>query len=47
MTDPLVTDLAADGIPVRRTCVVLGFSPQAYYRWRADPVSQGIGTTLT
>lgn len=40
MTYPLVTDLAGEGIPVRRSCVVLGFSPQAYYRWRAEPVSQ-------
>ncbi|MFC8618686.1 IS3 family transposase [Micromonospora purpureochromogenes] len=40
MTYPLVGDLAADGIPVAVTCRVLGFSPQAYYAWRADPVSQ-------
>lgn len=35
---PLVRDLAADGIPVVVTCEVLGFSPQAYYKWRARPV---------
>ena len=38
MMFPLVRDLAADGIPVRLTCGVLGFSPQAYYQWRAKPV---------
>ena len=40
MTYPLVRDLADDGIPVVVTCGVLGFSPQGYYRWLADPVSQ-------
>ncbi|MGW3810902.1 IS3 family transposase [Micromonospora sp. NPDC005113] len=40
MTYPLVGDLAADGIPVAVTCRVLGFSKQAYYAWRAEPVSQ-------
>jgi putative transposase len=38
MTYPLVRELAADGIPVRLTCGVLGFSPQAFYKWQADPV---------
>ena len=38
MTFPLVRDLAADGIPVVVTCGVLGFSPQAFYKWRARPV---------
>ena len=28
MMFPLVRDLAAEGIPVRLTCGVLGFSPQ-------------------
>jgi len=37
---PLVVDLAAQGIPVSRTCRVLGFSKQAFYAWRADPISQ-------
>jgi hypothetical protein len=32
---PLVRDLAAEGIPVRSTCGVLGPSPQAYYTWLA------------
>jgi transposase InsO family protein len=40
MTYPLVGDLAADGIPVAVTCRVLGFSKQAYHKWRANPVSQ-------
>ena len=39
MMYPLVTDLAAEGIPVVVTCRVLGFSKQAYYKWRASPVS--------
>jgi transposase InsO family protein len=38
MSYPLVRDLAAGGIPVVVTCRVLGFSPQAFYQWRADPV---------
>jgi transposase InsO family protein len=36
---PLVLDLAADAIPVAVTCRVLGFSKQAFYAWKADPVS--------
>jgi len=40
MIYPLVGDLAVDGIPVTVTCRVLGFSPQAYYKWRTNPVSQ-------
>jgi putative transposase len=39
MMFPLVRDLAATGIPVRLTCGVLGFSAQAFYKWRARPVS--------
>jgi transposase InsO family protein len=39
MMYPLVLDLAADGIPVAVTCRVLGFSKQAFYRWRAKPCS--------
>jgi putative transposase len=39
MTYPLVRDLAAEGIPVRLTCGVLGFSTQGYYAWLANPVS--------
>jgi putative transposase len=40
MTYPLVEDLAADGIPVAVACRVLGFSKQAFYQWKANPVSQ-------
>lgn len=40
MSYPLVRDLAAEKIPVAVTCRVLGFSKQAYYKWRAKPVSQ-------
>ncbi|MFG3524898.1 IS3 family transposase [Nocardia nova] len=40
MTYPLVLDLAADGIPVAVTCRVLGFSTQAFYKWKRCPVSQ-------
>jgi hypothetical protein len=38
MMYPLVSDLAADGIPVRLSCRVLGFSRQGYFKWRAKPV---------
>jgi hypothetical protein len=40
MRYPLVRDLAAGGIPVAVTCRILGFSTQAFYAWRADPVCQ-------
>jgi hypothetical protein len=40
MIYPLVTDLAADGVPVAVTCRVLKFSKQGYYRWRASPVTE-------
>ena len=36
---PLVTDLAADGVPVAVTCRVLNFAKQAYYRWLRKPWS--------
>jgi transposase InsO family protein len=39
MSFPLVLDLAADGIPVAVTCRVLGFSKQAFYKWKASPIS--------
>lgn len=39
MRFPLVLDLAADGIPVAVTCRVLGFSKQAFYQWKAHPVT--------
>jgi len=40
MMDPLVLDLAGDGVPVAVTCRVLGFSKQAFYAWRKNPVTQ-------
>ena len=39
MMYPLVLDLAADSIPVTVTCRVLGFSKQAFYKWKANPVT--------
>lgn len=39
MMMPLVRDLAADGIPVVVTCDVLGFTPQAFYKWQNQPCS--------
>ncbi|HRA27833.1 MAG: IS3 family transposase [Microbacteriaceae bacterium] len=36
---PLVTELAAAGIPVTVTCRVLKLSRQPYYRWLADPIT--------
>ena len=39
MKFPLVLDLAADGIPVAVACRVLGFSKQAFYAWKACPVT--------
>ena len=39
MIHPLVHDLAANEIPVVVTCRVLASSPQAFYKWRANPVS--------
>ena len=40
MMFPLVRELAADRIPVAVTCRVLHFSKQAFFKWRANPVSQ-------
>ncbi len=40
MRFPLVLDLAADGFPVAVTCRALGFTPQAFYKWQQNPVSQ-------
>ncbi len=40
MMYPLVLDLAAIGIAVVVTCRVLGFSKQAFYVWKKNPVSQ-------
>ena len=38
---PLVRELAADGIPVTVTCGVLKIARQPYYRWLAQPVTDG------
>jgi hypothetical protein len=40
MMYPLVGDLAADKIPITVTCRVLGFSTQAFYAWKSNPISQ-------
>jgi putative transposase len=40
MMYPLVLDLADDGIAVAVTCRVLGFTKQAFYKWRQNPVTQ-------
>ena len=45
MMYPLVCDLAADGIPVTVTCRVLGFSTQAFYKWKQRHSPIVIGTT--
>ena len=47
MMYPLVLDLAADGVPVTVTCRVLGFSTQAFYKWRKAPFHSVIGTMHT
>jgi putative transposase len=43
MTYPLVLDLAAPGAPLRVpvvvTCRVLGFSKQAFYKWKKNPLT--------
>ena len=45
MMFPLVQDLAADGMPVNLCCRVLGFSPQAFYKWRAGRGRAAASTT--
>jgi putative transposase len=40
MRFPLVLDLAVGGIPVAVTCRALGFSKQAFYAWKHNPVSR-------
>ena len=47
MMYPLVRDLAAERIPVAVTCRVLGFSKQAFYKWRPTRSPSGTGTTRT
>jgi transposase InsO family protein len=39
MMYPLVSELAADGIPVTVACRVLKLARQPYYRWRDQPVT--------
>src|SRR5690606_30255306 len=39
MMYPLVSELAADGIPVVVSCRVLKLARQPYYRWLRDPVT--------
>jgi transposase InsO family protein len=39
MMYPLVEDLAAEGVAVVASCRVLGFTPQAFYKWRNQPYS--------
>lgn len=39
MMYPLVSELAADGIPVTVSCRVLKLARQPYYRWLAAPIS--------
>lgn len=39
MTYPLVEELACEGVRVSTACRVLGFSPQAFYKWRNRPCS--------
>ena len=36
---PLVSELAADGVPVAVTCRVLKLARQPYYRWLAHPIT--------
>ena len=47
MIYPLVRELAADKISVAVTCRVLGFSKQAFYKWRASPSAIATTTTRT
>jgi putative transposase len=39
MKYPLVLDLQRDGVAVSLTCEVLGFSTQAFYKWKANPIT--------
>lgn len=43
MMYPLVLDLTDDGIPARSDLPVLGFTTQAFYKWRKCPVSNVTG----
>jgi len=35
---PLVSELAADGVPVTVSCRVLDLARSAYYRWLNEPI---------
>ncbi len=39
MIYPLVEQLAVEGVRVTSSCRVLGFSPQAFYKWSKQPCS--------
>ena len=39
MIYPLVSELAASGIPVTVSCRVLKLARQPYYRWRKSPIA--------
>jgi len=39
MMFPLVQDFAEGGIPVSVACGALGFSKQAFYKWRKNPIT--------
>ena len=41
MMNPLVRELADDGIPVTVSCRVLGLGRSAYYRWLDEPIIEG------
>ena len=43
MMYPLVEQLAAEGVRVTTTCRLLGFSTQAFYKWRARLPNQPDG----
>ncbi len=45
MRFPLVLELAADGFAVAVICRVLGFTPQAFYKWKKHLSRSVIGTT--
>lgn len=38
MMYPMVQEIAPEVFPVTVTCVVLGFTPQAFYKWAANPI---------